>query len=85
MYVSQMQNFSAGRFLYGTGEERTIRLLLKSKDMYVSQMQNFSAGRFLYGTGEERTIRLLLKSKDSIADIPKLTAKNFWGSFYLGS
>ena len=32
MYASQMQNVSAGRFLYGTGEEHTIRLLLKSKD-----------------------------------------------------
>ena len=32
MYASQMQNVSTGRFLYGTGEEHTIRLLLKSKD-----------------------------------------------------
>ena len=53
--------------------------------MYASQMQNFSEGQFLYGTGEEHTIRLLLKSNDSIANIPKLAAKNFWGSFYLGS
>ena len=32
MYASQMQNVLAGRFLYGTGEEHTIHLLLKSKD-----------------------------------------------------
>ena len=32
MYASQMQNVSASPFLYGTGEEHTIRLLLKSKD-----------------------------------------------------
>ena len=32
MHASQMQNVSAGRFLYGTGKEHTIRLLLKFKD-----------------------------------------------------
>ena len=32
MYASQMQNVLASRFLSGTGEEHTIRLLLKSKD-----------------------------------------------------
>ena len=31
MYASQMQNISAGRFFYGTGEEHTIHFLLKSK------------------------------------------------------
>ena len=37
MYASQMQNVSACRFLYRTGEEHTIRLLLKFKDNIVVQ------------------------------------------------
>ena len=32
VYGSRIHNISASRFLYGTGEEHMIRLLLKSKD-----------------------------------------------------
>ena len=40
-----MQNLSAGQFLYGSGEEHTIRLLLKSKgniaDIFLNKRKEF--------------------------------------------